>query len=487
MVNGNLSDNHGKQKNRNFISDFSTGTIDSILKSDQTFEFNSTNINANLNHQFKDTLGHELTTDFDFGFYDGERNTYLPSVYVLPDEVTALSATYNRTITPTVIKIVTLKSDYSQKFMKGKLSAGYKASLVNTDNEFNFFNIEDNNELIDTSRSNHFVYEENVYALYLNYQKSIGKKIDFQVGVRMEHTASTGTLEYLDNLPDSVVDRDYTDFFPSAGITYNINKDHSTALVYSSRIDRPNYQELNPFEWKLDELSFRRGNPFLNPQYSDKIEISHTYKYTTTLSIGYSHTTDFFAQIADTFPGGKSVLIPRNLATEDVINFNISSSKQPVKWYSFYINAGVYNQSYDADFGDGKTINTSFTVFNTYMQNTFKLPKGFTLEISGWYNSGGVWGGSYKAEATGSLDLGLQKRLLKDQATLKLSMTDVFETAPWRSTNTYAGIVARANGNWESRQFRASFSYRFGNNQMRGIRQRSSGSDSELKRISGDN
>src|SRR5215510_10663030 len=107
-----------------------------------------------------------------------------------------------------------------------------------------------------------------------------------------------------------------------------------------------------------------------------------------------------------------------------------------------------------------------------YAQNTFKLPKGFTFEISGWFNTGGVCEGTYKTDASGSLDLRLQKRFFGDQATLKLAYTDILNTAPWSAYNTYAGIVSRANGIWESRQFRASLTWRFGNNQMKGIRQR---------------
>ena len=223
----------------------------------------------------------------------------------------------------------------------------------------------------------------------------------------------------------------------------------------------------------------------MNPQYSNKIELSHTYKYATTFSVGYSRTEDFFAQIADTIPGGKSFLTPRNLATEEVISFNFSSSQQPTPWYGVYFNGSVINQAYDADFGEGKTINTSFVSVNVYAQNTFKLPKGFTFELSGWYNSGGVWSGSYKTEPTASVDVGLQKKMMGDRATLKISVTDIFLTAPWSSINTYAGIISKAKGNWESRQFRAAFTWRFGNKQMKNMRQRATGSESEQKRIGG--
>jgi hypothetical protein len=485
MVNGNINDIHGQQTNRNTISDFATATADSILKSDQTFTNKTNNFNLNLNHHYMDTLGHDLATDFDFGHYNGKRNNYIPNVYTLPGYDTVLSSSYYRSITVTTIDIFTLKSDYTQNFLKGKLGAGYKTSFVHTDNTFNFYNIEDDVEVLDTTRSNHFVYDENVNALYVNYQRTIDM-FDFQAGVRMENTVSEGNLKSAVAANDSIVKRNYTDFFPSAGLTYNLNKDNAIALVYSSRIDRPNYQDLNPFEYKLDELSYRKGNPFLNPQYSQKIELSETYKYATNVSVDYSHTTDFFAQVTDTLPGGKSVLTPRNLATEDVFGASLSTSLQPLKWYGIYLNAGFNNQAYDADFGDGKAIHTSFPSFNLYAQNTFKIPYNFTFELSGWYNSGGVWGGTYKVYGQGSLDVGLQKKLLNEQATLKLTYTDIFHTAPWDSYNTYAGIVSHANGSWESQQFRASFTWRFGNGQMKSLRQRSSGSESEQKRIGGE-
>jgi len=485
MVNGNYSDINGSNTSSNVIHNFATDVTDSILQSNQTIKAFTNSFDINLNLHFSDTLGHDLMTDFDFGYYDGSRNNFQPNIYTLPDYSTVLSSSYYRTITPTTINIYTFKSDYTQNFLKGKLGAGYKLSFVKTDNTFDFYNILNQVEVPDYTRSNNFVYTENVYALYLNYQRTLGK-FDLQAGIRMEDTDSKGELKSVTaSTDDKTVKRNYVNFFPSGGITFNPNKDNAFSLIYSKRIDRPNYQELNPFEFKLDELSFRKGNPFLNPQYSDKVELSHTYKYTLTTSAGYSHTRDFFAQITDTIGGGKSYITSKNLATEDVLSLDISGSLQPVKWYSIYLTAGLYNMAYDANFGGNKTISTSITVFNLYAQNTIKLPMNITFEVSGWYNTGGIWGGSYVSDPQGSLDLGLQKKLFSDQATLKLSYTDVFDTAPWHSRNVYAGIVILAHGNWESQQFRASFTYRFGNKQLKGLRQRATGSESEQKRIGG--
>lgn len=484
MVFGNYSTAEGYNDAKNTISNFTTHSSDSILNSFQTFTSFANNINANINHRYADTLGHELTTDVDAGFYTGERKSLQPNIYTLPDGSTILSEKRYRTATPTEINIYTVKTDYNQTFLKGKLGLGIKLSLVETDNTYEFFNIIDGAEINDLNRSNHFVYTEKINAGYINYQRTINK-FDLQAGLRTELTSSEGDLTSATTQNDKNVKRSYTDFFPSGGITFNLNKNNSFALIYSRRIDRPNYRDLNPFEFKLDELSFQRGNPFLNPQYTNNIELSHTYKYTVTTSIGYSRTTDFFAQITDTLSEGKSYLTSRNLATEEIMSANFSASWQPKKWYSLYLNIGGVNQHYNADFGNGKTINTSVANFNLYAQNTFKLPFDFSIEVSGWYNSAGVWGGSYKTEAQGSLDLGLQKKLFKDQSTLKLSATDIFHTAPWRSTNTYAGIVIKVDGSWESQQFKASLSWRFGNKQMKSIRQRTSGSEAEQKRTGG--
>ena len=485
MANGNYSNIKGGNDSKTIIHDFNDYSVDSILKSDQTLDGYTNNLNLNLNYHLTDTNGQDFTTDLDFGYYDGNRDNYQPNVYLLPDEQTVLSSNNSRFFTLTTINIYTVKSDYSRNLFKGKFSTGFKLSFVNTDNTYDFYDIIGDVQSLDYGRSNHFIYTENVYAYYVNYGRKI-KKFDFQAGVRMEYTDSEGDLQtFAHTAGNGNVKRSYVDFFPSGGITYNANKSNALALIYSRRIDRPNYQELNPFEYKIDELSFRKGNPFLNPQYSQKVEVSYTYKYATSASIGYSYTSDFFAQITDTISDGRSFLTTRNLATEKIISFDLSSSLQPLPWYGLYFHMGLYNQNYIADFGENKKINTSVTVFNLYAQNSIKLPADLTLEISGWYNSAGVWGGAYVTKPQGSLDLGLQKKLLKDQATLKISYTDIFNTAPWDSHNVYGGIVIRANGNWESQQFRATFTWRFGNRQMKNVRQRTVGSESELKRLGG--
>jgi outer membrane receptor protein involved in Fe transport len=116
-----------------------------------------------------------------------------------------------------------------------------------------------------------------IYAAYANYNKQ-WNKFALQAGVRMENTQSHGQLFSINPKDEDDVKRNYIDFFPSAAITYTVNKKHTFGLTYSRRVDRPRYQNLNPFEQRLDELTFRKGNPFLNPQYSQNFNLNHTYK-----------------------------------------------------------------------------------------------------------------------------------------------------------------------------------------------------------------
>lgn len=484
LATGNTFGMDALTKSRTIIQDTEQIQPTELLISNSTTDLDMHSINFNLNYRYTDTLGREFNTDLDYGLNRNDRDSYQPNIYLLAAENTILNEKNYRALSPTDIDIYSIKSDYSQNFLKGKLGAGFKASQVITDNVYDFYNVFKNGTERDTTRSSHFEYTENIIAFYVNYQRKFGK-FDFQAGLRAENTISEGDLKSNLQQNDKNVEREYFDLFPSAGITYEVNKKNSLGLTYSSRIDRPNYQELNPFEFKVDELTFRKGNPFLNPQYTDKIDLSHTWNYSITTTLSYSNTRDFFAQIADTIDGNKSYIGMRNLANEKVLSFDVSASLQPLKWWGIYANGTVYRADYEADFGEGKKLDVTTESFNFYIQNTIRLPKSFTFELSGNYNAPGVWGGGFKTTEQYGLDVGLQKKFWKDMASLKASMSDIFFTMPWSSRNLYSGTIDHANGSWESRLFRLSFSYRFGNTQMKGARQRSTGNETETKRTGG--
>jgi hypothetical protein len=325
-----------------------------------------------------------------------------------------------------------------------------------------------------------------VNAAYVNYNRSY-KKFSIQAGVRAEQTKSDGVMNARSKQTgrDTTenVNRSYLDFFPSAAISYTLSATHQFNLNYSRRIDRPRYQDLNPFENKLDELTYQKGNAFLRPQYTNSYTLSHTYKSFLTTSVGYSHIKDYFTTINDTARKNATFITLKNLATQDIYSVNMSAPLKIKKWWNGYANLSGNHTRYKADFEDGKTIRLNVTSINFYNQHTFTLGKGYTAEVSGWYNSPAVWGGTFRTREMWSMDAGIQKTVLKTKGTLKLTMTDLFHTATWAANSNFAGSTLKVNGGWESQQVRLNFSYRFGNNQVKAARQRKTSIESESNRI----
>lgn len=330
------------------------------------------------------------------------------------------------------------------------------------------------------ARSNQFVYAENINAAYVNYSRQ-WKKVSFQGGLRLEHTLSNGKLTSSQQNKDSLVRRDYLNLFPSAGFTYNPNQNNAWGLTYSRRIERPNYKSLNPFESKIDELSYAKGNPFLQPQYTDNVKLSHTYKYTLTTALSYSYVKDFFAQITDTIEGTRNFMMEQNIANQQVINMSVSYPFDVTKWWNVFISLDAYHSRFEAT--NEKYVAINQTTASFYGQNTFSLPRKWTLEVSGWFSTPSVWGGTYLAKSLGSLDIAVQKKVFNEKISARLSVNDVFFTSFWRGDMQYGDLKIRGRGGWESRQIRLNFSYNFGNNQVKSARKRETGLEDEKGRI----
>ena len=147
-------------------------------------------------------------------------------------------------------------------FIKGSLALGGNIQILKPKTLLTSTMFTEALMLKDLNRSNKFNYDENVKALYVNYNRPLSKKTTIQAGVRMENTKSEGNLISAVPQPDDNVKRNYTDFFPSGAITYMLNQKNTFNLSYSRRIDRPNYQDLNPFEDKLDELTYQKRKCF---------------------------------------------------------------------------------------------------------------------------------------------------------------------------------------------------------------------------------
>ena len=478
-VNTNLANSLWNSHGSTLIGSVMPGAgIDSTLEAISDNNGFRNNYGGNINYQWKGENDKEFTVDANYGIYDIVNENFQPNRYMFSSDSLLNQKNYQIN-TNTDIVIAVVRVDYSFNWKKIKWEAGVKGTQVNTNNRLDFFNIIDSLYFVDDNRTNKFEYKEGVLAAYANASGKY-KKFGWQIGVRAENTKSNGELFALTPQPLSKVDRLYTNLFPSAAITFDHKETSTFNLTYSRRIDRPSYQSLNPFESRLDELSYSRGNAFLQPQYTDALELSHTLFYMITSSIGYSKTNGFFTEITDTTELSRSFIQTRNLGYRENITINIGSPVPIAKWWDGYVNMGVYNIHNRATFKDGNTIDLRATSYNIFMQNTFKLNKTTSFELSGFFNGPSVWGGTFRNKPMGGLDVAFQKTFLEEKLVLRLAYGDILRTMRWRGISEYAGLYMDASGLWESRTARINLTWKIGNQKLK---ERKASQVDEFKRV----
>ncbi len=439
-------------------------------------KFKNLTTNFNYRHQF-DSTGRELTADFDFIAYDNVSRMTLTTDFSNGTGQPVGNELVLKGHLPSQINIYSLKSDYVHPFKKGgRFEAGIKSSFVKNDNIVNYTRWADD-KWVEDGRSNHFIYVENINAVYLNANTKI-KKWSFQGGLRLENTVAKGYQV----TNDSTFKRNFTNLFPSAFISYEVNKNNQLTLSYSRRINRPNYQDLNPFIYFLDSLSYRKGNPFLLPQFTHNIELSHSFKGKLITTVNYNSTNDVISQILKA-DGDLVYLTSDNVARFRNIGISITAPVPITKWWTSNTFVNIFNNKYNGVF-ENQPIDLSYTSFMVNMTNTFTLKQGFTLEMTGFYRARGVNQLNID-EPMYMVSFGGQKTVLKGKGTLRLNLRDPFWLQRYKGRTQYNLIDTKVNNRWDNRQLTASFTYRFGKNGQQNPppRRRNSASQDEQNRV----
>lgn len=485
LVSGNLRENERRGDSESLLSSIATPEqVDSVLIANNTSEGDFNSQTYNINYVFNGEKS-SLNVDADYGRYRRDNDTNQPNTYYLPDLETVTTEVNTAFTSPTDIDILTFKADYEMDLAGGRLGVGSKLSRVETDNTFLFYEVEDGVRIQDDRRSNNFFYDETVYAGYFNYSRQLSERINMNAGLRVERTDATGDLQaFLPELQEPPVDFEYTSYFPSFGLSYTATPENVFSLNYGRRINRPDYNVLNPFKSQLNELAFSKGNPFLQPEIVNNIEFGYLWKYRYNIKLAYSKTTDQITRLIgpDESDPRASFINWDNLAEQIVYSINISAPIQISKIWSAYINLSGTHLNNQADYGDGVIIDLQAFTYNIYQQHTIKLPAGFTGEISGWFNGPGIWGGVFEFDTSWSLNFGLQKRFLDDKLNVRLSVQDVFHQAFWSGASEFNGLRSVGRGEWDSRRGSLTVSYNFGNEKVKS-RNRKTGLDEEASRV----
>ncbi|TDG37585.1 TonB-dependent receptor [Pedobacter changchengzhani] len=473
--------NHGTEASaNNTLIGPSFQKVDSTLKSNslQTNRYN--NIAYNLNYKsVLDTAGSEISADLDYSRYNGNDGSNYINDYFYADGNRIRPISYTRNSTPSIIDIKAFKVDYNTSLSKSiKLEAGLKSSWVKTDNDLQAEELVNNIWQNDTRRSNQFVYNENVNAAYTNINKEF-KNTSFQLGLRVEQTNSKGNLI----TTNKVVERSYWDFFPTLFVQQKLSKNHQLGFSYSRRIDRPSYDALNPFIYYLDQYTYQKGNPFLNPQYTNNLELSYTFMEKYALTVGYSHTKDVIADVLLPDEAQKALYVTNeNIAKNISYSANLNIPVTVAKWWSMNNNLNVFYLIFEAPNLAGQALKTGKTSFQFKSQQSFTIATGFTGELNGNYESPIAYG-TLNLKARYSIDAGFSKSLMNRRASLKFALSDIFNTYRNDISSAYPGLKYDVRQKNESRIGRITFTYRFGKNEIKPARRRATGTEEEQNRM----
>ncbi|MFI5151761.1 MAG: TonB-dependent receptor domain-containing protein [Chitinophagales bacterium] len=439
-----------------------SNAVDSIVYSPSTNQgkWRNESLNVNFRHQF-DSSGTELTADLDYMKYNSNSDQYFTNYTYDPNWVQTNETILTGNL-PSSIDIYSIKTDFSHPFKNGlKLEAGLKSSYVTTDNDAIYSNVINDVPQPDTGKTNRFLYKENINAAYLNFNKQY-KKWNVQAGLRLENTNYYGHQlgnEFTVNNNDSSFSRSYFNLFPTVYISYQANNKNQFSANYGRRIDRPAYQDLNPFMFFLDQYTYQAGNPYLQPQYTDNIEFSHTYNNFLTTTLNYSNTKNFFTE---TFEQQGHATIVRNGNIGRRQNAGISVSAQiPVrKWWTAVVYANMnYNKFNGVLYGEN--LNVEASTFLANINNQFRFKKGWGAEASGFYRSKGIEG-QIEVEPMGQASAAITKQLFREKATLKLAARDIFYTQQVKGYINFQQTQASFHNSRDSRQVSISLTYRFG-------------------------
>jgi hypothetical protein len=413
----------------------------------------------NLNYELMpDTQGTKLTFNASWSSYPetygaSYSNHYLDTIGndVMPLKIFQSTNQVN-------LDLLIGKLDFEKSFGKWKTESGLKASKQNMESDFLFQNLDNSSGqyTIDTSLTNAFTYREQILAGYLETSRE-WKKFSFRAGLRGENTSiqaanKTNSVKYT---------RNYFNLFPTAALDYNITASHNLQISYNRRINRPDYNNFNPYKAFRSILTYVQGNPYLFPQYTDRVELRHTYKGKISNAISYSAIKNYFFSYNIQSPQTKELIFYNgNLKNAGIFSYTGFLQTDITRWWMISLNLGVH-YFYCSGPIQGVQYQTAALNTNAWTLNQFSLSSKTKLEITFWGN--GPWkDGVNQTNPRGSLNFGIKQKLLKDKLDLSLGMMDVLYTLPVQSSIKYADQNSYSLHQWDSRRVYFNLNYNFG-------------------------
>ncbi|HYE53481.1 MAG TPA: outer membrane beta-barrel protein [Chitinophagaceae bacterium] len=444
--------------------------------STSTTRLNQAGINFNGRHVFDGTR--ELTADVDIIGYNINTEQYFENKLNAPGAVA--EASEGRI--PSTIRIFSAKTDFSQRFGSLLWEAGAKTSRVSTENPAKYFFSNGGPMAEDFRKSNHFLYTENIHALYTNFNQKAGRW-NVQAGLRFEYTDYKATqLGNAVVTKDSSFRRNYASLFPTTFITWEADSNNNFTFRTGRRIDRPAFQNLNPFVFIINKYTSQTGNPLLIPQYTWNFELSHVYKQVLSTTLSYNFINDYFSQVflSDTATGN-IVYTQGNVGKMQNFGLTVSAQLSPAKWWSLSGQATLNHKKIEGMLW--KEYKADITQLNVSMNNQFRFKKGWGAELSGFYTTRAQNDIQEVLDPTGQLAFGFSKQVMKNKGTLRFTLRDVFYTQAMAGLTYFESVVEYFKLMRDTRVATIGFTYRFGKAMKAQARRSGGAANDEMERV----
>lgn len=460
--------------------------LDSMVNSSHSVNnlFRNGTMNLNMLHQF-DSTGTELSMDVDYTHYNSTNNQLFGNnSYNASGQ--ALGLERIRGDLPRTIDIFSARADYSFSLKNNyKLSAGLKSSFIKTDNHANYFSGAAELEQPDYNRTNAFLYRENINALYVEGYREFGK-LGVKVGLRTEHTSSKG--DQLGNIQksDSSFVRNYFNAFPSFFLSYKPDSTNQNQffLSYGKRINRPAYDQLNPFLMVVQKYNQESGNPFLSPEFTNNIQLTHVFKDKLTTNVYYSFMSNTSSPVIKAI-NDVYIKRPENVGSVIITGLMLSYNQDIFKWWNADFMVNPERVHLQSEF-NGITVDTAVVMQSFNWYNRFSLGKTWSAELAF------DWGGrNYSNQVTtfgiGGIRAGVKKQLFSGNGSIGVNGSDLFYSAIRKgSIHNVVGSSATFRNRQDTRTVILSFSYRISKNAKNNKRLRDrNGAWDEQNRIKG--
>jgi len=457
------------------------GAIDSVIHTQSTAKskWKNAGINLNLHHSF--TPSQILSADIDYLTYDIHGHQAFQNNLAGPG---GYEEAFKGDL-PSKIKIFSVKADHTLLLSKElKLESGLKTSHITTDNIAAYFYKDGPAWNEDLGKTNHFLYTENIQALYSNIEKK-ADRWTWQAGLRYELTNYKANQLGNSLQKDSAFSRNYNSLFPSASVNFEADSVHQFMMTAGRRIDRPAFQKLNPFLFIINKYTYQRGNSLIRPQYTWNIELSHVFKNIITTSVGYSITNDYFSQLFLTNNDGTVIYTEGNFSRMRNFGVQISANLSPFSWWSFNAQGnfnhkkieGILWEKYIATIGQA----------NFSINNQFKFKKNWGAELSGFYITKNQNDIQEVLEPTGQVSAGVAKQILKNKATFRLTLRDIFYTQAMEGFTEFKQATEYFKLKRDTRVCTISFTYRFGKSYKSPVKRSGGGAGDEIERVGAGN